>query len=542
MYKKRLVRGSGAGSCYKAGWSDSISPHSPTPSEAKGTPANRTPKPGIGQAPIQVFTCAFTQKTTFVPMRWRLLLWIGIGFWIEGCRKGELRPKEPPLARFFVDSIGLEGNNRLTSRFKLGWWGEDPDGYVVGYELRIDGGEWHFTTRQESTFVVNFEPGTIDKDLVFELRAVDNDGLKTEPPARLRVPLRNSPPTCRLDPSAPLPDTTLPAITLVFQVDDPEGRETLDSLYLRIGQSGSWWALPVTQTTFTLVPEDPGRPSPTRIFRGTDPNPLSIRIDPLPLGDTVRLYFRVRDNARLYSPIDSTKLVYIRPQTGPWLVIDNWATDEAINTLTPDFNAAWPEGYDVWNLRSPAQQVPLYNPTWIRLFRLYSRIFWIGGGEPERFRRLEEVEAVIQTYLLNGGRLLVNSPLRNDIEPSSPVFRWGPMDSLSSTTQNGLLASNGPVSPLDAAFPPLSNGLPYFMSLINPPYPKGTAIPLYEMPGLVQGNGQPWPAGLPRAAAVAFPQGTTSGKYRQIFFILPLHQLSGNRIAFLQAVNTAFQP
>jgi hypothetical protein len=32
------------------------------------------------------------------------------------------------MARFFVDSIGLEGENRLTSRFKLGWWGEDPDG------------------------------------------------------------------------------------------------------------------------------------------------------------------------------------------------------------------------------------------------------------------------------------------------------------------------------------------------------------------------------------------------------------------------------
>ncbi len=475
-------------------------------------------------------------------MRWKLLLWAGIAVWIGGCKKGELREKKPPIVRFFVDSIGLEGENRLTSRFKLGWWGEDPDGYVVGYELRVDGGEWHFTTQQESTFVITFEPGVINKDLIFELRAVDNDGLKTEPPARLRVPLRNSPPTCQLDPSVPLPDTTLPVLTLVLQIDDPDGRETLDSLYLRIGPHGRWWPLPARHTTLTLVPANPRLPSPTRIYSGTTQTPLLTLSDPLPLDDTVRIYFQVRDNARLASPIDSTKPIYIRRQTGPWLVIDNWASDDAIATLTPDLQAAWSEGYDVWNLRSPAQQIPLYNPTWMHLFRLYERILWIGGAEEERFRRLEEVEAVIQTYLLNGGRLLVNSPIRSSVESFSPIFRWGPMDSISSAPQNGLLAPGSPVTPLDAAFPSLSNGLPYFMNLINPPFPKGTAVTLYEMPNLIQGNGQPWPPSLSRAAAVAFPEGSSSSKYRQVFLILPLHQLAGNRVAFLQAINNAFQP
>jgi len=475
-------------------------------------------------------------------MRWWFLLGIGLSLGLSGCKKGEPRPKQPPIARFFVDSIQLEGENRLPSRFVLGWWGEDPDGYVVGYELRVDGGEWKFTTQQESTFVVTFEPGVAQKDLLFELRAVDNDGLKTDPPARLRVPLRNSPPTCRLDPSVPLPDTTLPVLTLVLQVSDPDGPETLDSLYIRIGRSGSWQGIPARHTTLTLVPTDPRTPSPTRLYSGIAQTPLTTLSDPLPLGDTVRIYFQVRDNARLYSPIDSTKPIYIRPKSGSWLVIDNWATTEAITTLTPDLTAAWSEGYDVWDLRSPAQQVPLYNPTWLHIFRLYERVFWIGGAEEERFRRLEEIESVIQTYLQNGGRLLVNSPIRSSVEPSSPIFRWGPMDSISTTVQNGLLAPGGAVTPLEATFPALSNGLPYYMSLINPPYAKGTAITLYEMPNLIQGNGQPWPSGLSKAAAVAFPEGSTPHKYRLIFFILPLHQLSGNRIAFFQTVNNAFQP
>lgn len=66
-----------------------------------------------------------------------------------------------------MDSILLEGENRLPSRFKLYWYGEDSDGYVVGYELRMSGGEWGFTTAQESTFVVPFEPGEQIKDVIF---------------------------------------------------------------------------------------------------------------------------------------------------------------------------------------------------------------------------------------------------------------------------------------------------------------------------------------------------------------------------------------
>jgi len=476
-------------------------------------------------------------------LRW---IWIGgvVFGLLAGCKKDQPKPSRPPIARFFVDSISLEGEDRLPSRFRLGWWGEDPDGYVVGYELRVNGGSWAFTTEQESTIVIGFDPGVVEKDVVFELRAVDNEGLRTEPPARLRVPLRNTPPTCRLDPSVPLPDTTLPALTLVFLVDDIDGRETLDSLYVRIGAGGTWQAVPVRHTTLTFVPANPRTSSPTRVYSGTQSNPLLTISTPLPLDDTVRLYFRVRDNGGLFSTIDSTKAIFLRRKTGDWLVIDNWGDNDAITTIAPDLSAAWSGGYDVWNLRSSAQAIPLYNPTWLHIFRFYPRIFWIGGAEEERFRRLEEVEAIIQTYLLGGGRLLVNSPIPSRVEDNSPIFRWGPMDSISSapSTQNGLLAPNASVSPQDAAFPGLTNGLPYFMSFINPPYPKGTAQVLYAMPTLLQGNGQPWPATASRAAAVAFPEGTTAGKYRQIFFILPLHQLSGNRTSLLQAIENAFQP
>lgn len=128
-------------------------------------------------------------------MRWILGVGLALGAGLIACRKKDQpKPNQPPMVRFFVDSIGLEGPDRLPSRFTLRWYGEDPDGYVVGYELRIENMPWSFTPAQESTFVVSFSPGELYKDLVFELRAVDNLGARTEPPARLRVPLRNSPP------------------------------------------------------------------------------------------------------------------------------------------------------------------------------------------------------------------------------------------------------------------------------------------------------------------------------------------------------------
>ncbi len=471
-------------------------------------------------------------------MRFRLLGLVLLA--AVACRKADNpKPKLAPVARFFVDSIGLSGMDRLPSRFKLAWSGDDPDGYVVGYELRKDGGPWAFTTAQESTFVVTFETGEVEKDITFELRALDNDGLRTEPPVRLQVPLRNTPPTCYIDAVVRLPDTTFPVLTVSLQVDDLDGSETLDSLYVRIGPNSPWRALSPRNTLLSFVSDNPRAVSPTRIYGGTSLTPILTIPEALPLSDTVRLYFRAKDNGNLFSEVDSTKPIYIRPQASDWLVLDGWGDASALANLDPDFTAAW-GSYDHWNLRQVGNLHPLYNPTWIHLFRLYPRIFWLTdqGG----FSRLEEVEQVIQTYLNSGGRLFICSQILSTISTFSPIFRWGPMDSISSSVQNGLLAPNAVVAAQEPAFPDLRNGLPYFMSLINPPYVKGTARVLYEMPTLQTGTGQSWPNGFPKSAVLGFPEGTTPGKYRQIFCILPLHQLGGDRIGFLQAVQTAFQP
>lgn len=472
-------------------------------------------------------------------MRW-MMLWIGLGLVIgsTACRKKDQpRPNQPPTARFFVDSIGLDGPDRLPSRFVLRWHGEDPDGFVVGYELRLNGGPWGFTTAQESTFTVPFEPGVSYKDVIFELRAVDNLNTRTDPPARLRVPLRNSPPTCQIDPTVAPPDTTLPAITLSLRVEDPDGSETLDSLYVRIG-SGPWIALSPRNTLLTLVPQDPTTPSPTLLYGGTALTPLLTLSTPLALDDTNRIYVRAKDQGGLFSEPDSTRPIYVRRKTGNWLILDSWNSPDAQTALAPDWQAAW-GSFDLWNLRSDAQRPPLRLPTWLHIWRLYPQVYWLG--DPSAIGELEAAETLIERYLQGGGRLFVNFPLPSSLDANSPIFRWSPVDSLATNPQNGLLPPSSTVQANQPGFPDLNNAQSFFLSGINPPYPKSTAQVLYTLPGLLQGNGQPWPAGVSRAAAVGFPT-ATPGRFSQILFILPLHQLGGDRVGFLTALQTALTP
>lgn len=378
--------------------------------------------------------------------------------------------------------------------------------------------------------------------LFFELRAIDDDGLRTDPPARLAVPLRNSPPECRIDPLLAPPETTLVAITISLRLSDPDGLETIDSLYVRIGPTGEWVRLLPRHTLLTFVPQNPSASSPTLVYSGNNLNPLLTLPTPLPLDDTLRIYVRIKDQGGLFSASDSTRPIYLRRKRAEWLVLSSWRLEDPVSQLENDLRQAW-GSYDYWSLASPTQRPPLRIPTWLHILRAYPKVFWLGSVAD--LEELEEAEALIEKYLNGGGKLLANFPLRGAMEPTSPIFRWAPIDSISTGERNGLLPPNGIVEPVIPGFPPLTNGrrtedgIPLYISDINPPYPKSTAVKLYEMPALERGNGQPWLSTQSRAAAVAFPIG--AGRFRQIFFIIPLHQLEGDRGSFFSAVQNAFQ-
>ena len=51
--------------------------------------------------------------------------------------QGDFKQNQPPKTYLTVNSINLPEDDRLNSQTRISWWGDDPDGYIVGYEIYI---------------------------------------------------------------------------------------------------------------------------------------------------------------------------------------------------------------------------------------------------------------------------------------------------------------------------------------------------------------------------------------------------------------------
>jgi hypothetical protein len=146
---------------------------------------------------------------------------------LAGCSAHKtLSPDLPPETIVFVQGQ-LDTVNHVV---ELRWFGSDPDGQVVGYEFRFHGlpapadSDWHFTARHDSVFTIPSPFGF--SATFFEVRAIDNEGLRDPTPARQYFSFSNQPPKVRfIDAPAPS-DTTFPAATVSWLVTDPDGDPT----------------------------------------------------------------------------------------------------------------------------------------------------------------------------------------------------------------------------------------------------------------------------------------------------------------------------
>ncbi|MEM7660487.1 MAG: hypothetical protein AAF399_30570, partial [Bacteroidota bacterium] len=183
-----------------------------------------------------------------------LFLLFLIGF--ASCDTGEPLPNQAPETRIFLDEINLTGQDRLNSVVRMHWLGEDPDGYVTAYDLSFDEQTWFTTTATDSTFQLDIPAGSDTVDIPFYVRAIDNEGLVDPEPAFLSIPVRNTPPIAIFDTVNVLPDTVYGLLSARWEVDDLDGIETLDRLFLRINE-GEWFSIDPRIDFVSLHPEEP---------------------------------------------------------------------------------------------------------------------------------------------------------------------------------------------------------------------------------------------------------------------------------------------
>ena len=329
---------------------------------------------------------------------------------LTGCSaKGKLRPNLPPVASIFVQGPVDTVNHNV----HLFWFGSDPDGFVTGFDIRFlnpsapADTQWVFTTQTDSVFSVYTPAGFAAP--VFEVRAIDNEGLKSAV-AREDFNFRNLPPTLTLQNRLRLTDTTFASATIQWVVSDPDGNPTKLRVHLWLDGNES---IPdvVAGTSFTI---------PTaRFLQGGQL-----------LSGYRQLFIQAVDDGGMLSPVDSVRW-YVRapatgghyPHLGRLLIVDDVprAFSQNFSTDTIYYNTAArnlaPGEYSILQMdfTQPFRSAKDIEQT----FNLFDAVVWYIGG-PVDFRTYETTlasyQAGLAAYLEAGGNVyldgqaLINGP------------------------------------------------------------------------------------------------------------------------------------
>ena len=105
----------------------------------------------------------------------KIIFLILITFLISSCVKDVTDSpvgNQPPHTGVFLypdSSISSQ-----PSKINVHWWGDDPDGFIVGYYFSWDGKNWSFTSSNDSLFALQI--GAKDTNYTFLVSAVDDGG------------------------------------------------------------------------------------------------------------------------------------------------------------------------------------------------------------------------------------------------------------------------------------------------------------------------------------------------------------------------------
>jgi hypothetical protein len=319
---------------------------------------------------------------------------------VAGCARKKILAVEnlPPETTLFVQGA-LDTVNHVV---QLYWFGSDPDGGVVGFELRFKNPalpadtQWVFTTRTDSVFTV-FAPAGYAMPL-FEVRAIDDRGVRDPSPAREDFQFRNEAPSVSFVNRLLSSDTTYASVTLAWSANDPDG--DAGAMRFLIGLD-------------TL-------PSALHLVSGS-----SVTIDTTdfkeggayPVTKPRMAFIRAIDDGGRASGWDSVRWVVRGPsasgQHPRLLLIDDVPVSNPANVTldTMYYNTAarnLPAGsYSILRLEltQPFRSVENVAQT----CKLFDAVVWYRGTQPGFSSLMQSYQDGLATYVDRGGRLMIES-------------------------------------------------------------------------------------------------------------------------------------
>lgn len=432
---------------------------------------------------------------------WPLVIMGMVLILFTGCDAGldgDFNENEPPETFLTVDEINLEDENRLSSQINISWWGNDPDGFITGFEVAVGdpAEEWTFTTSSDSTFLLPITPGQEFDDVLFSVRAVDNEGSMDPDPASVVFPVKNSPPTVELNLQELPPDSTFTIASFGWSIGDPDGRQNLSKTEIAFNDTTdqSWIEIPLPEGEdenqfITLVINDDGTETANAdIFLGRGFRSTSLIAEGIKINDINEFFVRTTDQAEAKSEIAETEW-YVKRQNSNILVLndDGSLLSEAALEFHGSVIRELGLEFDVWNItdgesdggrkvRLSAAFPSVIDPTLSLALSQWDFIYWFSN---DINRNITFAQEILSDFFNEGGKLFATIPMTN-LSPDDLIFSFLPVNRLATLPQfttSFLLQEGTEVSSLFSG-PTLRTS--QRLTTIVPMEPIGAARALYE--------------------------------------------------------------
>lgn len=411
--------------------------------------------------------------------------------------QGSLLPNTPPETFTIVDTIIRNGDDRFNSQVELHWWADDPDGYIAGYEYTFDSiideaSSWHFTSRQDSIFLLPTPPGKDTLDFNFRVRAIDNLGAKDPTPATLVYPVKNSPPSIKFVDAANNPTITFPVIRFYWEGTDPDGFENLQHYECCWNDTTALpYTIDITATGAVFEAEDLTADHPLcKVYLNNNGDPQPGPMNGMALNDTNVLYIRAVDNALAVSPFVASYKVYVKKPVSSILLVDGYTSGTATveSFFTQQLASAGFATVDTLQIFQQANgvytQLSADNISQSKLFALFHTIIWFSN---DAVNSLSLGQRTLNDFFNNNGRLLMSVYVSSLFDEQSDFLDFTPIESFVVPEDTTLLLTDtSSVIHQAAGYSDLKSAS--FLGVVRPFHLAVGAAPLYDAALIAKDN------------------------------------------------------
>ena len=376
---------------------------------------------------------------------------------LAGCDtdiSGDPFSNEAPETQLSVRDSSLADNladeDRLTSTVFASWVGDDPDGFIDAFEFRFydvaftPGPEedWVLTASNDTLVLLPIQSGNKTADVVFEVRAIDNEGEKDPTPARTVFPIQNSPPDILVSSFDLPPDTTFPIFSFAWRASDPDGDQNLERIEISLNDSINFVPIPVDADFITFLAQDFGREATgntvnTDIFLGRGFVPTEIEVPGLRLNENNIMFIRSVDATDTTSVIERYEW-YVKESSSEILFVNDIRknTNERLSAYHQELLSTFlPAGsvFDIWNVAEPFVTGNTGNaprsdalppnavPTMQQFLAQYQYIYWISSASTNSVsgNNFPLAASVLDVFFNGGGKLMVHTPITAPLDPEA---------------------------------------------------------------------------------------------------------------------------